>query len=85
MRGVPLTCRQMVPSASLDIAVFDLANLSTVHSWANSALDQLQLDVLVNNAGVMACPKMETVDGFEYQVAEWLAFKWVCFHIVMQG
>jgi len=25
-------------------------------------------DVLLNNAGVMATPKMQTKDGFEYQV-----------------
>lgn len=26
------------------------------------------IDVLLNNAGVMACPEMKTTDGFEYQL-----------------
>lgn len=53
----------------MDLAVFDLADLASVQDYANSALDAgTRLDVLVNNAGVMACPLMRTRDGFEYQL-----------------
>ncbi|GAB4823373.1 hypothetical protein N2152v2_010419 [Parachlorella kessleri] len=57
------------PEAKLEVAVFDLADLSSVRDWANKALSfGFPVDVLVNNAGVMACPRLETKDGFEYQL-----------------
>jgi NAD(P)-dependent dehydrogenase (short-subunit alcohol dehydrogenase family) len=30
--------------------------------------DGTPIDVLINNAGVMACPEAKTKDGFEYQL-----------------
>ena len=52
----------------VEVAIFDLADLASVKAWASRAQDfGLPLDVLVNNAGVMACPEMTTRDGFEYQ------------------
>ena len=30
----------------------------------------LQIDILINNAGVMACPESRTSEGFEMQVIE---------------
>ncbi len=48
----------------------DLADLSSVHKAADEvrAITRDRLDVLVNNAGVMAAPPRRTVDGFELQI-----------------
>jgi NAD(P)-dependent dehydrogenase (short-subunit alcohol dehydrogenase family) len=49
----------------------DLADLSSVRKAADEvrAITGDRLDVLVNNAGVMASPPRRTVDGFELQIA----------------
>jgi len=49
-----------------DIRPLDLADLSSIRAFA-AALDG-PIDVLVNNAGVMAVPLMRTQDGFEMQI-----------------
>ncbi|MGG7508579.1 SDR family oxidoreductase [Plantibacter sp. YIM 135249] len=58
-----------VPDAQLEVRRIDLADLSTVHAFAQGLLDDGRpIDVLVNNAGVMAPPKrLTTADGFELQ------------------
>jgi NAD(P)-dependent dehydrogenase (short-subunit alcohol dehydrogenase family) len=53
------------PPGTLDVRECDLADLDSVRAFAES-LDR-PLDVLCNNAGVMALPRGETADGFEYQ------------------
>ncbi|KAK2021692.1 short chain dehydrogenase [Colletotrichum zoysiae] len=46
----------------------DLGSLESVRRAANEFLGKSdRLNVLINNAGVMACPKGKTVDGFETQ------------------
>lgn len=57
------------PDAVLDVRHLDLADLSSVRAFADDlAADGRPIDLLVNNAGVMAPPKrMTTVDGFELQ------------------
>jgi len=45
----------------------DLASLASVQAAAEQVNAHEQLDVLVNNAGVMAPPQRTTVDGFELQ------------------
>ncbi|MEU9075427.1 oxidoreductase [Kitasatospora sp. NPDC048538] len=50
---------------STEVRRLDLADLSSVRAFA--AGWQGPLDVLVNNAGVMAIPEARTVDGFEMQ------------------
>ena len=48
----------------------DLAEQSSVHEAAAEMLERWpRIDVLVNNAGVMALPRRVTVDGFELQMA----------------
>ncbi|SEP23997.1 NAD(P)-dependent dehydrogenase, short-chain alcohol dehydrogenase family [Halogranum amylolyticum] len=56
------------PDASLDVRELDLANLDSVRSFAEVFTDDYDdLDVLCNNAGVMATPYRTTADGFELQ------------------
>jgi len=57
------------PAARLELLLLDLGSLESVHEAAKQELERgLPLDVLINNAGVMAPPKrQETKDGFELQ------------------
>src|SRR5262249_59361975 len=56
--------------ADATVRILDLADLTSVRSFADDLLGaQPTIDVLVNNAGVMAVPYRETVDGFEAQFA----------------
>ena len=63
------TIREEVPDARLEQLVVDLANLDSVRSAAGRASAIGAIDVLVNNAGVMAPPYRRTPDGFESQMA----------------
>jgi NAD(P)-dependent dehydrogenase (short-subunit alcohol dehydrogenase family) len=58
---------QMYPGSKVTLASLDLSDLSSVRSFA-SELDRKSIDVLVNNAGVMALPFAKTKDGFEMQL-----------------
>jgi NAD(P)-dependent dehydrogenase (short-subunit alcohol dehydrogenase family) len=61
--------REAVPGADLDVRECDLADLSSVESFADGVLaDYESIHVLANNAGVMAIPRGETEDGFEMQL-----------------
>ena len=52
----------------LDVRECDLASLDSVRSFAEGVADDYDgVDVLCNNAGVMAIPRSETEDGFETQ------------------
>lgn len=56
------------PSASLEVVPLDLGDLSVVSAAASTILAAHErVDLLVNNAGVMAMPQRTTVDGFELQ------------------
>src|SRR6202042_1994248 len=64
----PARGRAEVPSASLDVVPLDLGSQASVRSAAEQILaDHPRLDLLVNNAGVMATPEQKTVDGYEMQ------------------
>jgi NAD(P)-dependent dehydrogenase (short-subunit alcohol dehydrogenase family) len=52
-------------SGSTEVRVLDLASLASVREFA--AAWQGPIDVLINNAGVMATPLGRTQDGFELQ------------------
>jgi len=57
-----------VPGASLTVRELDLAALESVRAFADRLADDTgRVDVLCNNAGVMAIPRAETEDGFETQ------------------
>ncbi len=56
-----------VPGAVVETAVLDLADLESVREFAATAPDLI--DLLINNAGLMAAPRRLTRDGFESQFA----------------
>jgi NAD(P)-dependent dehydrogenase (short-subunit alcohol dehydrogenase family) len=58
------------PGAQVEVRRVDLADLASVKEFADGLLaDGRPIDVLVNNAGVMAPPtRMTTADGFELQL-----------------
>jgi protochlorophyllide reductase len=59
---------QHVPDATLSIMALDLGDLASVRQFAQDfQRDYDRLDILMNNAGVMATPYRTTVDGFEMQ------------------
>lgn len=62
--------RAEAPGATLALERLDLASLDSVRGFAERlAAAHDGLDLLVNNAGVMACsPRQETADGFEMQL-----------------
>jgi NAD(P)-dependent dehydrogenase (short-subunit alcohol dehydrogenase family) len=59
---------QAAREGSLSLVQLDLASLDSVRRCADGLLAAGQLvDVIIANAGVMACPKGATADGFETQ------------------
>lgn len=61
--------RELVPGAKVEVAVLDLADLHSVASFAKEyAAKHDRLDVLVNNAGLMAVDRGRTADGFEMHI-----------------
>ncbi|MDZ4137579.1 MAG: SDR family NAD(P)-dependent oxidoreductase [Erythrobacter sp.] len=60
--------RAQHPDASIDTIICDLGNLSSIRACGDEARKRFTaIDLLINNAGVMACPLMHTADGFEMQ------------------
>ena len=55
-----------VPGAQVEFARLDLGDLASVREFART-LPYDRLDLLINNAGVMALPYGTTADGFETQ------------------
>ncbi|WKG02342.1 oxidoreductase [Mycolicibacterium sp. HK-90] len=49
----------------VEVRKLDLQNLASVHEFADTVES---VDVLVNNAGIMAVPLSRTADGFESQI-----------------
>ena len=63
--------REQVPDARVQFEAVDLANLASVRDLAERLNGRLsRLDVLINNAAIMAPPQRKTsTDGFELQMA----------------
>jgi NAD(P)-dependent dehydrogenase (short-subunit alcohol dehydrogenase family) len=61
--------RRQLPDAKISFEALDLANLASVADFARRfAATHASLDLLINNAGVMALPTRQTTDdGFETQ------------------
>jgi NAD(P)-dependent dehydrogenase (short-subunit alcohol dehydrogenase family) len=61
--------RRQLPQAKVRFEVLDLASLPSVRTFAARVGSEAKLDLLVNNAGVMAVPSRQvTEDGFERQL-----------------
>lgn len=59
---------KITPAGNLALQRLDLSSLSDIRSAAEQLGDQYpQIDLLINNAGVMYPPKGNTADGFELQ------------------
>ena len=63
------TIREEVADPELEQLVVDLADQGSIRRAALEAASFGPIDVLVNNAGVMATPYERTVDGLELQMA----------------
>jgi NAD(P)-dependent dehydrogenase (short-subunit alcohol dehydrogenase family) len=58
-----------VPDADASLLSLDMASLASIRAFADTVQATFPaLDLLVNNAGVMAIPHRETADGFEMQI-----------------
>ena len=72
-QGAVERIRAEVPDAKVLAEIIDLADQSSIRAFAARTIERFpgqSLDLLINNAGVMAIPTREvTVDGFERQFA----------------
>ena len=61
---------ELAPGADLTVVELDVASLASVKKFAADwqKKNKTGLDLLINNAGVMAIPRRVTVDGFEMQL-----------------
>lgn len=58
-----------VPGAAAELVELDLSSLTSIEMAAKAVAARVdRLDVLVDNAGVMAVPRSLTADGFELQL-----------------
>ena len=72
------------PGTAIDVISLDLADLSDVRRAADDVAKTYdRVDILINNAGIMATPKATTKDGFELQMGTnhlghfaWTAILW---------
>ncbi|GAA4973525.1 oxidoreductase [Kineococcus glutinatus] len=61
---------ELGPAVDAELVELDVADLSSVRRAAAEVAERAPvLDVLVNNAGIMATPRWTTPDGFEGQLA----------------
>jgi NAD(P)-dependent dehydrogenase (short-subunit alcohol dehydrogenase family) len=68
LRSATETIKNETPTAAVDTVEIELASLESVRSAAASICGRFpQIDVLINNAGVMFTPLQRTRDGFELQ------------------
>jgi NAD(P)-dependent dehydrogenase (short-subunit alcohol dehydrogenase family) len=59
---------QAHPGADVDLMQLDVGDLSSVREFVTAFKSKYdRLDILLNNAGLMAIPRQETADGFEMQ------------------
>ncbi|KAL6113336.1 uncharacterized protein ACO6RY_11652 [Pungitius sinensis] len=60
--------RQQSGNGNVVVKKLDLASLQSVRDLAKDVqANEDRLDILINNAGIMMCPKWKTEDGFEMQ------------------
>jgi NAD(P)-dependent dehydrogenase (short-subunit alcohol dehydrogenase family) len=62
--------RQSTGNSKIDVMALELMSLDSVRAFAKEfAARHKKLNVLINNAGVMACPLARTANGWESQFA----------------
>ncbi len=60
--------RKSVSDADIELMQCDLGSMASIRAFAKAFLVQHdRIDLLINNAGVMACPHTTTSDGLEMQ------------------
>lgn len=60
--------RETTGNQAVDVMELELGSLASVRSFTDAYLARYDsLNILINNAGVMACPELRTEDGFELQ------------------
>lgn len=70
LEGVAEQIRSSTGNAAVDVTALDLTDLDSVRGCAKAWLaTERPLHLLVNNAGVMACPLERTTHGWELQLA----------------
>ncbi|CAI7653906.1 unnamed protein product [Penicillium viridicatum] len=61
---------EILEPGRVELLELDIDSMESVRTAAKTFLSKsTQLNVLVNNAGIMACPETKTADGFESQLA----------------
>ncbi|MFJ2896063.1 oxidoreductase [Streptomyces sp. NPDC087218] len=65
-RAAESRIRTAVTGADVEFVPLDLADLASVREFADKRVPE-RIDLLINNAGVMALPYGKTADGFERQ------------------
>lgn len=66
--AVAAAIRDSTGNARLEVEKLELGSLPDIHAFAERFMKKHpRLHILVNNAGVMACPFAKTADGFEMQ------------------
>lgn len=61
--------RKEYANVKIDIRSLDLSCLDSISSFSKGVLeDYKNLDILINNAGIMMCPYSKTKNGFETQM-----------------
>ena len=68
LQGAVQKIQKVVPDAQVETGVADLASLASIRKFTELlSIKHSNLDVLINNAGIMFPPAGKTADGFETQ------------------
>jgi NAD(P)-dependent dehydrogenase (short-subunit alcohol dehydrogenase family) len=69
LAGAVDAIRLQLPCAQLEQEIMDLADLGSVRAAAARLQERFpDIQLLINNAGIMACPQARTAQGFELQL-----------------
>ncbi|XP_058082227.1 short-chain dehydrogenase TIC 32, chloroplastic-like [Magnolia sinica] len=69
-RDAKETIIKEIPAAKVDVMELDLSSMESVRKFASEFISlDLPLNILINNAGIMACPFTLSQDGIELQFA----------------
>merc|ERR1712224_274747 len=62
--------KEILEPGRVELLKLDVGSMDSVRTAAKTFLSKsTQLNVLISNAGIMACPEAKTADGFESQLA----------------